>query len=687
MDNRKPNETAAYQCAEKFKAGYLATTNFIQAANQYREFVAGRQQKAEATDGSPNPMLNITGEFAKKVQAKILETKPSVEFLADIEDKNLQSLDDFYEFQMGAINADEFNAQAVWNGVVDGIGITFEAFDQDTLGCKSKFRGFLKRMTTPFERTFWANPYCDDPQDQKYIGYWDIMSIEAVKDLCEDESKKELIVPEDYWDNQEAYTTKTDQMDFLTIKVYTRFFRKNGEVAFEVATKYCNLYNSAHYQNPEKNEQILIEMQKEYEKKVKDGTDEQIRSHIDLDMDAQKQVIYEKAKKVSSNGESKGKFWAYPVSVYRPDPRPGNILGYSMIPQLIPNQRVINYNLKLMSLIIQNHAMPKMMVKPGALRGQTYNTSPKNMIVDYTPISAGVPWGVTRLNPGDAVNSNLIEITNGLVNMTRQTVGSADLIGEAESGYEYQLQLGQQNLSLQQPLRRYWEYIKNMAKVDLLFFKFYLKEAWYHKVLSPSEYQLNENYRMASQDLVNSGQIPSIANQMLPQTRRAKAEKIDGSMFSEDFQINVIVQRGIASNEVTESEHFEKVFQYILAGNADADKINMMITNDPAFTQKTRSRLLASLKSLEISQLQLEKQKTEQAYSVIEQLTKKMEDMNTVITYLKKRDESRENALKDSLKQNEAVARIAQTSAANQMSESEVKSQNAKGISGGSFNK
>ena len=690
----KPRETLPYICREKFRKGFLSTSNFVRAAQQYRDFVSDKQYVNDEVNGFPKPKVNICAECAEKTSAKILETKPAVEFVANSDDKNLQKMDDFYEYLMDSIDNDEYNAKVVWNGIVDGIGVCMTSFDQDTKGVRSAYKGFLKRDVVPFEEMFFANPYCEDVQDQAYIGRVMQMDVEQVKELLEDKSEENLskIVPEDWFDNPNYAGRSLHDIDFDVCNVYLRFFRIDGEVVFEMSTKYVDLFKNPHYLNPSKNESNL---KKEYEERLKAIEDSNERGDADYKgRDPEKYAIFEKAKPIDESSETKdkGKFDRYPISIYRPLPVNNCILGQSYIKFLISNQRVINYNMTMMSLIIQNHAMPKYMAKPDALKGQVIDNSPNQIITDYTPITAGVQWGLTRMNPGDAVNSNLVEITNSLIRTTREVRGFADLSSDqnVESGYQYEQMVHQANLPLQQPQKRYWSYIKNNARTDLLYLRFYVKEARYFSKMSDSEMEMNDNYRSVSQRLIDTGKIEGLKGyqgKVLPNSNRVESQTVNEDLFMNDFDININVCQGIASNIVSESQHYENVFTMIAQGNMDADKIRVMIQNDPAFTTKTRSRLMASLDALEFSQLQMKNQEIDQLTGTIEQMSSVMGQYKQAIDLLKQRDTARTKSLQDSVKQNAEFAKSLANSSQSTMSESEVKSNNAKGISGGTFDK
>jgi len=689
MENR---ETTAYKCFKRYHDNFYVKSNIENTLQESRDFVAGKQYAFNEINDLPKPTFNICREYVEKVSAKLLETKPVVSFVANIDTENLQTIDNFYEYQMKEIDDEEITSQVCRNGIIDGISVCVTAFDEDTLGTESLFRGFLKRQVIPFEQTFWENPYCEDEQDQQYWGYYFSMSIKAVKRLVEGKSKEEideLILPEDYLENKTVYSNKTaDDLDNEVVNVYVRFFRIDGEVFFEMATRWCDIYEYPHALNPSISKNI-IKLKKDLEKKIENSENDEDKKIVDYDFDDPKYTLFTKAIRTTKAEykKAKSKFYRYPVSIFRPYPIVGSLLGESGVSLIIANQKIINYIFLLIILIIQSHAMPKILTKPNALQGQEYDASPNQILTDYTPISSGVQWGITRLSSGDAINSNLIQIGQQVITLTRNINGFDDLVANISndmSGYAYQQMVQQSNLTLEQPQKKLWKYIKNNARTDILYFKHYISNAKFYKKMSEGEYELNENYRNMAQSMINKGLVEGEQGQ-LPPTKMISVKDIGNEMFDSDFNVSIEVEQGIASSQLTESQHYQQIFQYIAGGNLDADKIKLLIQNDPAFSAKTRQRIMYSLEALENSQLQIKNQQIQELQQMVQNLVANLKTSNQNIDFLKQRDTAYQKALNQNIKENKAFFEAYQNSTANKMSESEVKSNNAKGISGGSF--
>jgi formate-dependent nitrite reductase cytochrome c552 subunit len=129
--------------------------------------------------------------------------------------------------------------------------------------------------------------------------------------------------------------------------------------------------------------------------------------------------------------------------------------------------------------------------------------------------------------------------------------------------------------------------------------------------------------------------------------------------------------------------------QYVAQGNIQADLLKVMVENDPGFSAKTRSKMKASLEGLETSQLATKDQQIQQLQQVITELQSYMKFSQQVIKHQQVKQKATEQAAAEQTKVAAEMikAKDQEQAAQPQMSESEVKSNNAKGISGSSFSK
>lgn len=699
--DRVKRETIPYLQCQRYQGDFLYAANVINTLKECREFYYGKQYVDGYASDTPKPVMNICKEGVEKIAAKLTGTKRHVSFLADKPGEDLVKMDRFYEFQQGIMDDEAHIDEITRVGLIDGAAVSFTAYDRDTLKAQGIYEGYLKRHIVPFEQCFFSDPYQPDPQEQRYLGYWFDMDVAAAKALIEAdgeerELKEELIASDG--------SAEGRQKDADTVRVYTRFFKCGGEVFFELATQYCYLTSHPHSLNPKYGGGKFAEgLKKEGEKYIRGCAQKGDYSVLDYDTDPQRYVIFEKAvrAKQGSFSKEKSKFSRYPISIFRPYPSGDCIIGQSFVSMIIPNNKLINYFYLMSALITQNHAMPKILVKPSALGNQVYDTSPNQILVDYSLLqeNGGSGWGITRLPGSDAVNSNLLAQANDLIERTRQVYGFANLEGSNfssdTSGYAYSQMVKQTNLVLEIPQRRLWRFVKENARTDLMYFRHYIDEARYYVRRDPEEVALNEDYRTMAQALIDRGQNPVIQpGTVLPRTGDSEWVKVDSKFFDADFTIDMEVEQGIAGSELTESQHFNQIMGYVAQGNMPANLLKVLINADPAISNKTRSRVLTSIEQLEVSQVSQLKARIEQLEQTLRTCQQYMQYSQDVVKSLQAKQKATERAAADQNKvaaklvqDKDAQAQAAIQSSANSMSESEVKSLNAKGISGGSFSK
>jgi len=327
------------------------------------------------------------------------------------------------------------------------------------------------------------------------------------------------------------------------------------------------------------------------------------------------------------------------------------------------------------------------MAKPDALQGQEYDNTPNQILIDYSSLTSqgGNGWGITKLGSGDAVNSNLIQVGENLIALTRKIYGfdsiDSDNFSSDTSGYAYSQAIKQMNLILELPQKRLWRYCKECARTDLMFFRHYVDEARYFYSNSDAEAALNEAYRDMNQKLIAAGKTDFPSDHVLPATRKVETGTVGQGFFDDDFEVTMEVEQGIAGSELTESQHFNQIWGYVAQGNIPADMLKILIVNDNAISSRTRSKLLASIEELEMGQMAQYREEIERKDQAIAQLESYFNFAKQTIDVQRRRQAATERAAADQAR----VAGEMLRQHAQPMSESEVKSLNAKGVSGGSF--
>ena len=698
-ESGKPMETVAYRQYRQYYDNFLTPSGILDALNERRRFFRGDQYSDSYSKNAPKPTLNLVQEGVTKIAAKITGTKRHISVIADKDDEDLSLIDSFIEHQNLKMNRDLTIAETTMVALIDGTSVVFTAFDSDTIGTEGLYKGFLKDYRAPFEETFWSNPWTDDPQEMRYCGYYLDMEVGAAKKLIEGdkslkEKKEKYIAKENFFVGPPPYSLDKIIDSDLT-RVYVRFFRKDEEVYFELSTEYVTLTEHPHALNPKITEERLSKILKEaadVREKARGFTE-----IPDYPTDEAKYTLYTDAVREShdSHVKAKHKFSRYPVALCIPYPEMPYkcVLGRSLSAAIIPNQKLYNYCYLLVTLIMQYHAMPKWVAKPNALQNQQIDTTPNQVIIDYSRITdvGGNGFGITRMSSGEAINSNLIQIGDTIASNTRFILGFANLEASGtniDSGYEYAQRMKQINLPLEIPQQRVWNFCKEMSKTDMMYYTHYIDNAKFYVVRSDAEHALNENYRVMAQNLIDNGKSPLPRGTILPKTRKYEIRNIDNTFFDDEFDVTIEVEQGIAGSELTESQHYNQIWQYVAQGNFTADKIRMLVNGDPAISRKTRARVGAALEELETSQLAEKDQQIEALKQAVVELQGFMKFSQQTIASLQAKQKATEAAAAEQAKVAAALLKGRQQAVNEQgqpMSEGEAKSRNAKGEKGAAF--
>lgn len=684
-ENEAQKISEGYKKYRHYKDGFLTNANVINAIKQRRNFYKGEQYDKDLSDDIPQPVTNIIWKYVENVSAKLAETDYSVEFISDSNNQNLNKLDKFYEYQKEAIKDVNLGARVIKKALIDGIAGVVTCYDEDEYGCRGKFRGYIKRKIIPFEDWFFANPYCEDPQDQKYLGFVQRISVEEARNLCESSQDKKFVVPDEV-DADKVEEYQTDKIDFDTCTLVTRYFRepKTGEVMFQLSTKYVDLYKTPHYLSPEKESKRIDSLKKD---EAGNLITENERNTIQTTPVSETQSEYEERLKI---------FWRYPVAFYRPYPIENSVLGDSAITQLIGSQKQINFDKMMSMLNFQNHGMGKWIVNRGALiEGQTIDNNPAQVIEVELPPGNNVSSVIHRIEPSQVSAEQLNQASTEMA-IAEDIYGFAGLTSNNSnlndtSGYALQQVLKQQNLPLQNPQNLFWDYVRENAMNDILFFRHYVDEAKFYIKKEEGSIQMQESYKQMSENIFSAyGQrAPGSENTvdgMLPEVSRRVEETIKKEDFMKDFQVTATVIQGVGNSRISESQHYTQVMQMVMTGNADPAVIRAWVDADPNFSQRVRENLHDALEASENSRVAQLTATIQEYKQVIQQQNQALQEYSQRFNYAQKQLDSYKKATEQNAQENKAIM-DAYTSQFKDsiVEEGEVKSNNARGIEGSSF--
>lgn len=451
MSKQEKKVTALWEMYENGK-NYFSKTKLTENITRQRKFFEGEQWKDHnANDGLPRPVINIVRFITKNKISNILGTPVTIQYKSYQEKVDVEKFNNFANFITKEIGQDEADNRAVRDGGVEGTYVYHYYWDNEASGITGVKDGAVRvEVLNPLNVMF-ANPNETDEQKQKYIIIVSRKEVSAVKDIADkDIPKHELeIITAD--ENESPYKEKEqDGTEYCT--VITRYFRKDGEVYVEQATKYL-LFNKAKSLTPNLKEAL---------KKL--GVEDEDTANAGLpDTNTAEHSVEDK-------------FYTYPIVVGSWEERKNCIYGISEVEDLIPNQKAINFSIGLQLLEIQSSM--KYIVEQNALKGQEISTEPMQVLVDYSKTGGN---GIRRLsqNQLSAVPMGTIDALMGWI---RMVTGATEVItGEttgANSSGVYVQALQQQALKpIEELQQRFWRVKQKQAKVLEQFFKFYYKDA------------------------------------------------------------------------------------------------------------------------------------------------------------------------------------------------------------------
>lgn len=468
-----------YQNARSYQTGLGLTTDIPMAV----DFYEGRQwpAKTEATKDIPRPIVNIVKFIVRNKKSSIVGSPVSIVFTSNKKPDLAQKLTEFNKIIEAEMEMDEVRNRKVQDGIVKGTGVVHYYWDSEARGEMGDYEGGVRAEIIDPLNTFFANPQERDEQKQKWILIASRVEVSAAKAMLDEKHKAaaEDIVPDDA---DIMYTDENEQEGEKLVTVLTRYFRKDGEVYYERATKSVMLHD------PEPMTPKRFDIEDEFDKEDTESFENfdfikvakrAERSDEDTQYSSDEEEIDDGEDKLQDSPRaaviSQGKkFSLYPISVYNYEPREKSIYGIGEVEGVIPNQKAVNFNLAMQLLSIQNLAWGKWIVKPGALGSQKINNRPGQVLTDHTP--NGVK-GISRSDE-PAISNAPMSFTDALVNMTRVVTGSTEVLtGEQNSAGQSGAaiaNLQSQALKPIQELRdRYLRSCKREAKIVKQFYEFF----------------------------------------------------------------------------------------------------------------------------------------------------------------------------------------------------------------------
>lgn len=448
----------------KFYENGLSYQNNIGLTKKIPEFVnfwEGKQWAAptENTKTLPRPVVNIIKMICRSKKAAILSNNVRLVFESD-SDANMDRLNRFADYICKEIGQKKLDKKAVDDGVKKGPYFYHYYWDAEARGKDGITSGGVRCEIIDALSIFFANPNECDEQKQKWILIASREDVSSVRAKCDEDEDPEAIKADEDKDNPYG-TVEQDGEELCT--VLTRYFRKDGEVYFERATR-----------------SAVVNKPKPIAPDIKAA-----RMALGYDEEDEPNDNSPDVKNKSKLNVAKAPLYPIVAGVY--EIREKCIYGIGEIEGLIPNQKAINFNLAMLLLNAQENAWGKYIVHPGALRGQSITNKPGQVITDYTKTMSGV-----RKMTEQTMQKLPLELVSQLLQMTRTVTGatevmSGEIIGSNMSGSAIAQLQSQAETPISELRENFHEAKRKQGLVLAQFFKlFYSSKKFSYKEKLPA---------------------------------------------------------------------------------------------------------------------------------------------------------------------------------------------------------
>lgn len=429
---------------------YQGSTKLSKNLPTFVRFYEGDQwpQATENTKNLPRPVVNIIKMICRSKKSAILSTPVKIVYQSDSPSVDVERFNHFADYIQKEYGQEALDKKAIDDAVKKGSYFYHYYWDAEARGKNGIKEGGLRCEVIDPLNIFFSDPTELDEQKQEWILIASRENVKAVQSKADKDVDKDAIVPDT---NDSKYGTIEQEGDKLCT-VLTRYFRKNGEVYCEKATKSV-IVNKPFSITPN-----LAEAGKEL------GYDEEDAPNTSLPDNA------------DDEGEVVSSANLYPIVVGNYEIKENSIYGLGEVEGLIPNQKAINFNLAMSLLNVQENAWGKYIALPNALKGQQITNTPGQVLIDHS----GTGNGIKKMTE-QGLNGQPMQIIDTIMQATRVVTGSTEVmtgetLGAGMSGAAI-AQLQSQALQPIEDLRdTFWLVKEKQGKVLAQFFKLFYNQ-------------------------------------------------------------------------------------------------------------------------------------------------------------------------------------------------------------------
>ena len=372
---------------------YKTAMGFVSKWPELTNFIEGKQWPAptEETKYLPRPVINVCDQTVENKRSNILSQQLKMQFrLRELpEDENdamndvAQDFSDMAENTWYNVDQDTLTEEMVNDAICIGNGILFYYFDNDYVGgTKKKYKGKIDgELIDPMDIVY-GNNRLKSYQVQKQPFIIIVRSRDA--DEVRKQAKKngegwELIEPDTNADPDEKYTSaKVESKNSNEVKTFTKFWKENGEVYW------CEVTKTSTAQKPRP-----------------------LAPQIE--------------------GQPNEKFTLYPIVHTVLKRKRKCVYGRSLIEDIIPNQKALNWGMGMQLLSVQQTAWPKIIAKVGALTQQITNVPGEVLEDNYQGGADGFKYMQMPNTPNTvpALMQTILDMTRNVVGVSEVSTGES----------------------------------------------------------------------------------------------------------------------------------------------------------------------------------------------------------------------------------------------------------------------
>lgn len=621
----KPFETLNYTLWRDHES-YMQTKGFSSAIPMWWKFFEGDQwgQVTENTKNIPRPVYNLVEMIVDNKRSNITGTPVAFSFSTSLDEKSTDKVTKFDKFVCKKIDQQELDRQATLDSLVAGTSIYYYYWNEHAIGAKGTQEGSLDAEIIDVLDFAVSNPRLKATQfqKQKWVMVRKREEVKSVRAMVKDKKLHPLIQPDNIdvgeWDD-----TQPEITDSGMVTVYIRFFRIDGEVYFTKETK-----NVVLCQPTPLNPYLVYEMTKKPKKKNQQKeSDEGLGYGKDnmeeYELDGQIPSIQDSYLEQEAEAEYKSrlsKASLYPFVVDVLTPRKNSLYGRSEPEALMPNQKVINLMLAMIAYDTQQQAWSKIVTKDGALRGQTINNEPGQLIVDYTP---GNTFGIQRLQ-GNPISGGVMDFIGSLIETTRtmrnaSEIFTGDLVSRDLSGTAIAQIQAQAQKPIDDMQKRQWRAQKDCAAVRLQFYKLYYDNQEFSYERTNAE--MEEQKMAYSQFMDMNAQNPQFDRTQYPEPTREMKMIFNGEDYL-NLAFDIAVEAGVGTrfSEIMAADTLNTLFLNGGIQNMSPDVLEQYMTLMPESFMPFKADLRAIIKKQQMSENAQLKQAMEQMQQTMKQL-------------------------------------------------------------------